>query len=139
MFKHHLRIPAKTEYLSLIRSTLKNLLEREKWALRDIHPVILAVDEALTNIMEHAASQNKEEPVHIIFHLTPRYFFVSIRHKGKPFNPKPVSKQEVQARLQKRQRGGYGLYLMHTLMDTISYRTTPQGNELVMKKVWRKR
>jgi anti-sigma regulatory factor (Ser/Thr protein kinase) len=104
---------------------------------KDIFEVQLAVDEACTNIMEHAYSGQKEGKITIQckLSLSKNEFLVKLIDQGKPFDPNAVLPPDTQATLDQRKRGGYGIYFMNKLMQTVKYAFTEKGNELTMTKL----
>ena len=62
-------------------------------------------------------------------------FIVTIRDRGKPFDPSSVPPPDLEADLDKRRVGGLGIYFMRKLMDEVNYTTdADKGNELTMRK-----
>jgi len=93
-----------------------------------------AVDEACTNIIEYAYSQ-EGGIITITCELQDNDFVVIIRDKGKPFDPYSVPTPDLKADLDKRKIGGLGIYLMRKLMDEVSYSfDANNGNTVIMKK-----
>lgn len=93
-----------------------------------------AVDEACTNIMEYAYSQ-EGGIITITCELQDNDFVVIIRDKGKPFDPSSVPLPDLEADLDKRRIGGLGIYFMRKFMDEVSYSfDAKNGNTLVMKR-----
>ncbi len=102
---------------------------------KNIFEVQLAVDEACTNIMEHAYS-GKGGKITIQCRLSPtkKEFTVKLIDQGKPFDPNMVLPPDTEATLDQRKRGGYGIYFMKKFMQTVKYAFTEKGNELTMTK-----
>jgi anti-sigma regulatory factor (Ser/Thr protein kinase) len=103
---------------------------------KDIFEVQLAVDEACTNIMEHAYS-GKSGKITIQCKLSPnkKEFTIKLIDQGKPFDPNTVVPPDTEATLDQRKRGGYGIFFMNKLMQTVKYAFTEKGNELTMSKL----
>ena len=100
-----------------------------------VYEVQMAVDEACTNIIKHAYA-GVGGTVNITCKVQDNNFVVTIRDRGKPFNPYAVPIPNLVAGLHKRRVGGLGIYLMRTLMDDVSYKfDKKKGNKLVMRKV----
>lgn len=97
-----------------------------------------AVDEACTNIILHAYA-GKGGTIAISCELQDNDFIITMRDKGKPFDPTSVPPPDLQADLDKRRLGGLGMYLMSQLMDDVSYSSDAEkGNRLVMRKALNK-
>jgi serine/threonine-protein kinase RsbW len=102
---------------------------------KDIFDVQLAVDEALTNVIEHAYSGQKGGEITIRCMLeSPREFTVKICDHGKSFDSKAVLAPNTEAKLEERKVGGLGIYFMKKLMQSVKYASNEKGNELTMTK-----
>jgi anti-sigma regulatory factor (Ser/Thr protein kinase) len=100
-----------------------------------VFEVQTAVDEACTNIMKYAYSA-EGGIITILCELQENDFVVTIKDKGKPFDPSSVPPPDLDTDLDKRKIGGLGIYLMRKLMDDVSYSFDAQkGNTLVMRKM----
>ena len=129
-----LRITAELKNLSAIR----RFVEETASALgadRDmIADVILATDEAATNVIVHGY-QNQPGPIEIELHRSGDAIVIYMRDRSPPFDPTSVPPPDVTQPLDERPLGGMGIHLMRQLMDEVTHRATPQGgNELTMTK-----
>ncbi|MFN8484591.1 MAG: anti-sigma factor antagonist [Anaerolineae bacterium] len=94
----------------------------------------MAVDEAVTNVIEHAY-RGGEGPIEIIVERRSDTFVVTIRNQGDPFDPTSVPEPNVDAPLDEREPGGLGLFFMRRLMDNVTFRFNPDGwNEVIMTR-----
>jgi serine/threonine-protein kinase RsbW len=103
---------------------------------KDIYAVQLSVDEACTNVIQHAYSNKSGERIVIRCMLsgTDNKFVVHIIDWGKSFDPTSVPKPDTQSSLNERREGGLGLFLMREFMDSIKYTSIQNVNKLVMVK-----
>jgi len=103
----------------------------------EVFHVEMAVDEACSNIIEHAyASQPGDINLACNCPATGR-FEVVIRDSGQPFDPADIPMPNVGALtdLDELSEGGLGLYFMRKLMDEVRFEFVPgQGNVLTMTK-----
>jgi anti-sigma regulatory factor (Ser/Thr protein kinase) len=103
---------------------------------KDIFETQLAVDEACTNIMEHAYSGKPAGKLTINCRVSKETeFTVKLIDQGTPFDPTTVLPPDTEAPLDERKRGGYGIFFMKTMMQTVKYAFTEKGNELTMTKL----
>ena len=113
-----------------VTKAAKNALLNEQ----DIFAVQLAVDEACTNIIEHAYAGELGD-IFLTCEVKPGEFVVTIQDKGRPFDPEAVPLPNLEGDLQKRRVGGLGLYFMRKLMDEVHFSfDTDEGNQVVMIK-----
>ena len=131
---YSLRLAAELKNLAVIRSFVQ-----ESAAVLDVAPAIisdllLAVDEAATNVITHGYRgqqgtieiEVKREAVDVVVH---------VRDNAPPFDPTNVPSPDLTRPLEERSPGGLGIYLIRQYMDEVIYRLMPQGgNELILKK-----
>jgi len=103
----------------------------EGQALYDLQ---LAVDEACTNVVEHAYEGQGGE-IRISVEAIEGGVRVVIRDWGRPFEPGAIGTPDVTAPLEGRKLGGLGLFLMRQVMDEVDFVFDPvEGNRLTMVK-----
>jgi len=129
-----LEVDSKLESLAIIGDFVAKMMKGIGAGERSIFEVQMAVDEACTNIIKHAYSEEKGT-ITLICELVNDELTVAIRDRGKPFDPSSVPRPDFHADLDKRRIGGLGIYLMRRMMDEVSYSCDAQrGNELTMRK-----
>jgi serine/threonine-protein kinase RsbW len=106
---------------------------------KDVFDVQLAVDEALTNIIEHAYSgqQHGEIVIRCALSDSKKEFTVQLIDHGKPFDPRTVAEPDTEAALEDRRRGGLGVFFIKSYVQTVKYSVNVKGNELTMTKLLR--
>jgi serine/threonine-protein kinase RsbW len=97
--------------------------------------LLLAVDEAATNIVMHGCPQGGCT-IELEFRSNPDACVVHIRDDAPLFDPTALDDPDLAVSpLDREQMGGFGVYLFKHLVDQTSYRTTPDGrNELTLLK-----
>ncbi len=96
--------------------------------------VQLAVDEACSNVILYAYSGQKGI-VKLVLELVGEDLIVTIKDRGKPFDPTSVPPPDLEAGLDERRIGGLGMYFMKKVMDEVSYSFDAEdGNRLTMRK-----
>jgi serine/threonine-protein kinase RsbW len=102
---------------------------------RAVHAVQLAVEEASSNIIEHAYGGEGHQPIDCTFHVTDRDLTITFHDYGQPFDPRLVPEPDRSSRLEDRTVGGLGLYFIYQLMDEVRFQfETDSGNTLTMVK-----
>jgi len=97
--------------------------------------VQLAVDEASTNIIQHGYSDAAPGVIELGWRVDGPDLIVTLRDRGRRFNPDDVPAPDITSPLEERQAGGLGLYLMGRLMDAVEFEfDDAQGNLLTMTK-----
>jgi anti-sigma regulatory factor (Ser/Thr protein kinase) len=103
---------------------------------KDVFDVQLALDEALTNVIEHAYAGKQGGKILIRCALSgsKKEFTVKLVDYGKPFDPKAVATPDTEAALEDRRRGGLGIFFMKHYIQTVKYAVNGKENELTMIK-----
>ncbi len=100
-----------------------------------VNAVQLAVDEACSNIIDHAYGGEGHGEIKCTCHIAHDRLTVQLRDYGSPFDPSCVSDPDLECDLEERGEGGLGLYIMRRLMDEIHFECTSEsGNTLTMVK-----
>lgn len=95
----------------------------------------LAVDEAATNIIQHAYGEQRGD-LRLVCQRQGNRFIVRLFDRGIPFDPEAVPPPDLVSSIDTREAGGLGLYLMGRMMDAIDFSFNPDSgeNELCMIK-----
>ncbi|HMQ53291.1 MAG TPA: ATP-binding protein [Anaerolineae bacterium] len=103
------------------------------------YAVQMAVDEACTNIIEHAYGGESQNEIRLSYRLTDDRLQVIILDHGAPFDPTQPSDFDPQAPLAERRSRGMGLFLIQNLVDHLAYASNlPDGNQLTLTKIIKK-
>ncbi|WP_313891874.1 anti-sigma B factor RsbW [Psychrobacillus sp.] len=118
-----IRVPAKTQYVSVARLTISGLANRVGFTYDDIEDLKLAASEAITNAVQHAYSADEDGEVVIGCALYKEKMEIMVTDHGKSFNFEetkakigPYHNLEEASILRE---GGLGIYLIETLMDEV--------------------
>lgn len=99
------------------------------------YAVQMAVDEACSNIIEHAYGGEEQGDIECTCRTNDDGLTVILRDHGRPFDPTCVPEPDLQANIEECTVGGLGLYFMRKLMDKVHFESTPDsGNVLTMTK-----
>ena len=94
----------------------------------------MAVDEACTNVIEHAYGGEGLGDITVSCSIAPGQCEIRVTDQGRPFNPDSVPTPAVVKTLDDIQPGGIGLHLMRQMMDEIRFEFSERGNVLTMVK-----
>jgi serine/threonine-protein kinase RsbW len=101
---------------------------------RAVRAVQLAVDEACSNIIQHAYGGEESGSIDLTCRIEHGRLTVILRDEGRRFDPDSVVPPDLDAPLEERAGGNLGLYFMRNLMDEVRFDFTAQGNVLTMVK-----
>ncbi len=115
------------EYKSLdsLREFVGNAAETCELQPDEIYHVQVAVDEAFSNIVEHAYDGEPEEEVDCLCQITPTALIIVFKDHGRPFDPELIPGPPLSGPLKERKRGGLGLFFMRMWMDEILFEIRP--------------
>ncbi len=157
--------PAKSQCLETIRAFCREILESHSQDQHLHRKLVLAIDEAVANVIEHAYSRSDGDVVSTIelsIEVRQDRIVIRILDRGVPFDPraaessreKPAGDAAPEAEavpaevtitpaarrtISTFHRRGFGLQLIRLIMDEIDYQRTPHGeNLLILTKRLRK-
>ncbi len=134
-YKSELQVKSKTENLSLIRDFVSSKAEAAKFSREEIENIMLAVDEACTNIIKHAYKSNPDGKINIKIEYNSDKFVITIEDYGRSFDPEKVPVPDLPRYHCEKKVGGLGIYLMKTLMDDVKYISVPgKYNRVILSK-----
>jgi len=128
------KFPGRFESLETISRFVRQAAEDAGLDEMSVYSVELAVDEACSNIIEHAYGAEGKGEIDCSCIIENDGLTIVIKDKGNPFDPDAVPEVNTQQPLEDRKPGGAGVFLMRKVMDMVRFEFTPEGNVLTMKK-----
>jgi anti-sigma regulatory factor (Ser/Thr protein kinase) len=121
--QRRLVIPNDTKYLNTVRDFVVEVVANSAFPKLDMGRIVLAVDEAVTNIIEHAYSNRREGEVDIQLELQANAtkFEAIIHDSGIHFNPTGVDNVDMKKHISAGRKKGLGIFLMRQIMDIVEY------------------
>ena len=128
-------VQSKTNNLSQIRDFVYSTALEVGISTEIIDNIILAVDEACTNIIKHAYKSYPEGEIIVKLQYSDKKFTVLIIDYGVPFKPETIPDPDLQKYYRQHRVGGLGMYLMKSLMDEVKYVSIPgKYNQVLLSK-----
>src|SRR5262245_2291390 len=81
----------------------------------------LAVDEACTNVIEHAYDHNPDLTFEVICTIEPGKLTIKVVDQGSEFDPTSAPPPQFSDNLDDIRPGGVGIHLIRKLMDDVHY------------------
>ena len=129
-----MRFEAELESLSHIRRFVQERGEALGADTEAVSDLLMATNEAAANIVVHGY-RGRSGVITVEVTQKGDYLEVHLRHQSPPFDPTTVPPPDTTLPLEQRPYGGMGIHLIRQLVDNVTYRFTPQGeNELVLAK-----
>jgi serine/threonine-protein kinase RsbW len=138
-----MELPSNPELLCVVRGALSCLTERLEFPEPECHAVVLAVDEALTNIMRHAYQGQRERPIKVRFRriqvacegTSQGALEIVLLDEGTPVERNKLRPQSLQrAPIEEVRPGGLGLHFVRESMDKVEFRRRNGMNQLRLLK-----
>jgi anti-sigma regulatory factor (Ser/Thr protein kinase) len=134
-----MELPSNPEMLCVVRNALGQLAATLGFSEPECHAVVLAVDEALTNIIRHAYLGDAERPIEASFRR------IHVLRDGKREDALEIlledrgvtanSKKMCGRALEDVRPGGLGLHFIRECMDTVEFSRKWGRNQLRLVKI----
>ena len=133
--ENELVVTSTTENLSAIRTFIKSSAARAGLTNEMTNKIILAVDEACTNIIKHAYKYSPKGKISIRLTTENEKISISITDEGGHFDPTLIPEPDLKKLQKEKRSGGLGMFLMKRLMDEVTYSNLPDNrNQVVLVK-----
>ena len=129
-----LAMPSDPRYLPVVRGAVGPLAEAIGWDESECRAIVLALDEALANVIRHAYHNRTDGRIELECRESAEGLEVTLLDQGDPPDPSKICARELGGA----QPGGLGTHIIKGVMDSFSYEATPQGNRFVAGKLLRK-
>jgi len=128
--------PAQITQIPKLRDFIYQSLQGRNLPEMVLEDVLLACDETATNIVMHGYKQKTIEKPYFEcrIRLDETELTVQFEDKGIEFRRDMVKPPSVEANLKGERRGGFGVYLVEKLMDSVEYIRVGDTNILTIKK-----
>ena len=102
-----------TRNLVKIRDVVREAANQAPFGEREVSRIVLAVDEAVSNIMEHAYEESESQgDVRIVIDVDSSRFEVIIVDSGREFDPGQIDVPDIAEHVRKGKKKGLGVFLM---------------------------
>lgn len=118
-----MKVPAKAEYVGVVRLSVSGIANRMGFSYEDIEDLKVAVAEAMTNVVEHAYTDDVEGEVTLGFGVYEERLEVMVADRGDSFNLREIKNEigpfKENESIETLREGGFGLFLINALMDKV--------------------
>jgi len=127
----NLDVPSHPAYLPLLRDVVSHAVELIKFDSARAKSIVLAVDEAFTNVIRHAYENRHNQRVLVTVTVRQDGIEVRLRDFGRKANPGEIKSRDIDDI----RPGGLGVFLMQEIMDEVCYDSSCEvGTELRLTK-----
>jgi len=128
-----LRFPSDSKYLNMVHELTRLLAETTGFETVEAEKIALAVDEATTNVVQHAYGGERGHEIEVHFDPEGDSLEIVIFHDGRPLESMPVPAFDLDDLVAERKTGGLGLTIMRQMMDKVEHTQAGAGkNKCVM-------
>ncbi|MCH8325665.1 MAG: ATP-binding protein [Bacteroidetes bacterium] len=133
--KDRLIVKSSTANLITIRKFINIKAKTFGFSSNEIEDIVLAVDEACTNIIEHSYHSKPNLDIEISVSFTKSNIVIRIIDYGETFETSSFKDLNLELYHKQRRVGGLGVYLMKTLMDDVRYTSVKNKyNQVLLTK-----
>ncbi|MBH1965471.1 MAG: ATP-binding protein [Comamonadaceae bacterium] len=137
---HTLEIESRLDQIEVALNWLRELGAKQGWPDRALFSLVLSADEALTNIVAHAAGVEQSDvtrgvstSVRLVCTLMPQELSLRIEDEGPEFDPTQVDPDQLPESIEEAAVGGHGIRLMHHYLKSIHYVRQGRRNVLTLQ------
>jgi len=129
-------VPSETSYLALIKELTKRMAEAAGFREGTPDRVALAVDEAATNVIEHAYHGAADRTFEVRYEDRGPEFQIEVVDTGAMVDPRAMPRVDLDRYVAERRTGGLGVHLMEKIMDSVTFQRSARRNvcRLVKRK-----
>lgn len=123
-------VPSELGQLQTIRTFVSKCIERDEGALfddEDHYQLLIAVNEAASNIIRHAYQGQTGESITVSSDLFADRIVIRLLHSGTPFDPSVVRAPSFDGT----RDGGFGVYMIEQCVDEVQYLRAPDGKSTI--------
>jgi serine/threonine-protein kinase RsbW len=129
-----LQITAHLEELVQVRQFVEETAASFTKDPQIVSDIVLAVDEAVTNIIRHGYQQ-RAGLIEITITYQSNLLEIRLLDEAPAFDPTQMAPPDPDIPLSQRKPGGLGVYMMRQLTDNLHYQPSADGrNELILVK-----
>jgi serine/threonine-protein kinase RsbW len=144
--KVQLQAPIDGRYLEYIRAVVGDLAGKVGFSAGEVDQIVLAVDEACSNVIRHAYAdgkqwcwQHQDPAIRLEIRTEDGRLVIEIHDHGQRFNIADYRLDDIPQKLAGMKTGGYGIFIIRQFMDELHYSFDNRtGNTLRLVKYLKK-
>ena len=114
--------------LKKILGFVQKFAQKAGFSDAEIYKIQLAVDEAFTNIIEHAYLSENAGDIECSCESNDEEFIIQLLDYGKSFDPTTIETPNLNSNLNDRKTGWLGLYFIYQLMDEVYFSSISEND-----------
>jgi anti-sigma regulatory factor (Ser/Thr protein kinase) len=129
-----LHIPSETAFLGVVRDLTRKMAETAGFDAATASSVALAVDEAASNVIEHAYRGAPGKRFEVRIDDAGAEFRAEVVDAGAMVDPRTLPRVDLERYASERRKGGLGVHLMGKIMDSVTFRRSARKNVCTLVK-----
>ncbi|NIV73237.1 MAG: hypothetical protein GWN44_11380 [Calditrichae bacterium] len=126
-----IKIPSDPKFSRIVRNSVSHICNVIDFSNEQCRTITLAVDEAVSNIIQHAYQGDTDKSIIIAFKIQRDCLEIVLRDFGAKAELDNIKSRE----LEDVQPGGLGVHFIKSIMDEVIYdNTLEEGNQLILRK-----
>jgi serine/threonine-protein kinase RsbW len=132
-------LPSQTDYISLVRQFVGGIAKKAGFNDIEIEKIELALDEACSNVLQHAYKFEGNNRYAIEISVKNTKFDIIITDQGDSFSFHDAVVPDIEKHVSELKVGGLGIFIMQQMMDEVRYETRANSNILRLVKYIRQK
>ncbi len=135
-YQYQKTFPANKAQIPIMREYIQSILKELSLNETVLEDILLCCDEAATNIILHAYKDTRIKNPSFEISIKIQQEIIEFRFKdtGNSFKRENVPPPSIEANMKGEKKGGFGIYLIEKLMDSVEYQKNNEFNELIIRK-----
>ena len=126
-------IESKHDELDRITAAIEELGEESGWPLELVYKINLVLEELTLNIMNYGYTDEEIHYIDVSVQTEDSNVTIEIVDDGRPFNPiSDAPAPDLEGPMMDRRIGGWGVHIVRTIMDDVSYVRTDNKNRMTL-------
>jgi serine/threonine-protein kinase RsbW len=134
-----IRFPSHGRYLHMVHELARRLAVSTGFEENEAEKIGTAVDEAVTNVIQHAYHGATDREIEIHFDPEGESLDITILHDGEALEDVPIPDFNLGKLVAERRKGGLGLYIMRQMMDDLRFGKADSGKSMCVLVRYKKR
>jgi serine/threonine-protein kinase RsbW len=122
-FKQDLNVTNQLSCLAQVRAAVKQGIEQAGFPAQYTNRLQIAVDEAVSNIIQHgyAGVAAGSAKISVRLNIDKDCFRVDVEDEGEHFDPQHLDDIDIRQHVAAGRSGGLGVFLMRRILDKVEY------------------
>lgn len=132
--KKSIEIINQIDEIERVSAFIEELGEELNLSLSLVMKIDLAIEEAITNIIQYAYPKGSENTINLSTEYKDNELIFILTDRGAAFDPTQMPEVDTSLTAEERSIGGLGIFLVRKIMGEVTYQRIDDENRLEMRK-----